>query len=514
MAAETGEQTARGNPVPQYMLCFIVNIISFSYGMTVGWLSPMQPLLQANYTNTNDSSPLGVEAEPLSYEEVSWISGSFCIGGILATPLYGYFANAFGRKMTAILSAVPFFLAFGLKLVANSPLIIFAARFIAGLGGGGVCLIVPMYIGETSEDHIRGVLGSYFNLFLCFGILFSFIIGSYTGYFILGIVGVSFPILFMVFCMWLPETPVYSLTKNRTDAAMNALKKLRGNHKGLIEAELEKLAASVRENAQNKGMSMKDMINDKATLKGLIIGGVCMTVQQCSGVSPILNYTVAIFDASGSKLSPNLAAIIVGALQLVGALVATIFMDRLGRKFLLLVSSVGMSFSLIPIAVFFKLKFSGFDPEVLATFGWVPVTSLAIYIIVYAVGFGPVPWVLCSELFKTEAKSPATSFCVFLVWAEAFILLKFFSKLSDLVGIDMCFGLFALCCALGAAFTCFYIPETKGKSLEHILWQLGDRKTPSNLGNIPIPMVNFGGSKADLNKAELQSENKTDERLQ
>lgn len=481
--------------------------------MTVGWLSPMQPLLQANYTNTNESSPLGAEAEPLSHEEVSWISGSFCIGGILATPLYGFFANAFGRKVTAILSAAPFLIAFGLKLAATNPYIIFVARFIAGLGGGGVCLVVPMYIGETSEDHIRGVLGSYFNLFLCFGILFSFVIGSYTGYFILGLVGVSFPILFLVLSIWLPETPIYSLTKNRPENAMSALKKLRGNHKGLIEAEMENLTVSVRESAKSKGMSMKEMINDKATLRGLIIGGVCMTVQQCSGVSPIINYTVAIFDASGSKLSPNLAAIIVGALQMVGALVATLFMDRLGRKFLLLVSSIGMAFSLLPIAVFFKLKFSGFDPDVLQTFGWVPVTSLAIYIIVYAVGFGPVPWVLCSELFKTEARSPATSFCVFLVWVEAFILLKFFSKFSDLIGIDMCFALFALCCALGAAFTCFYIPETKGKSLEHILWQLGDKRTPSNLGNTPMPMVNLDGSKADLNKTELHNENKTDDRV-
>lgn len=489
--------------------------MSFTYGVMIGWLAPMQPLLQTNYNGTNMTSPLGETAEPLTDEHVSWISGFFCIGGVIGTPLFGYFANKFGRKRTVILAALPFIFAYIMILIADNPYMIFVARFTAGLGGGGVCVIAPMYIGETAEDNIRGVLGSYFNLFICLGIVFSFIVGSYTSYFVLGLVSLVFPTLFLLASIWLPETPIYSLLNNRTEEALNSLIKLRGNHKELIETEMTNLTSSVKEMTSNdeESMSFKDMITEPGTRKALIIGAVVMTVQQFSGISPILNYTVAIFEASGSKLSPNVAAIIVGSLQLIGALAATLFMDRAGRKLLLLISSVGMAMALAPIALYFRFKLNDADPEFMESIGWVPVASMAVYVIVYGLGFGPVPFVLVSEIFTTEARSTATSFCIFLIWGEAFILLKFFASLSQLIGIDSCFGMFSLCCVLGAVFTYYYIPETKGKSIDMILWELRGKQPSNNLRQSPIPLIDVGDPKKEVTKFDFTANEKNEDKV-
>lgn len=458
----------------------------------------MQPLLQSNYTNTNESSPLGKEAEPLTYDDVSWISGTFCIGGIIGTPLYGYLANAVGRKNTTLLSAIPFGIAYALILMATNPVTIFAARLIAGLGGGGISVVAPMYIGETAEVNNRGVLGSYFNLFICIGILSSYIVGSYTSYLILGLYCLFFPILFVVLWFWLPESPSYCVLNNRNEEALKALLKLRGNHRELIEAELSDLTTSIKDKSlsEKEKMSFKQMISEPETRKGFIIGGTLMTIQQMSGISPILNYTVVIFEASGSEMSPNLAAITVGILQVFGAIVATLLMDRAGRKLLLIISSVGMALSLAGMASFFHLKSIDYDPAFMRSIGWLPVTCMATFVVVYGLGFGPVPYVIIGEIFKTEARSAATSFSTFLIWAEAFILLKFYSKLNDLIGTDSCFGLFSFCCVLGALFTYFYIPETKGKSLEMILWELGGKKPVHHFEeNNPIPLVSSEGKR-------------------
>lgn len=472
-------------------------MVSFSYGTTTGWLAPIQPLLQANYTNTNETSPLGPDAPPITFEEISWMGGIYCLAGIIATPLYGFLAKTVGRKITALLTGIPFIVTYIMVLLANGPTILFIGRFFAGLGGGGVSVIAPMYIGETAEVNNRGVLGSYFNLFICVGILTSYIVGSYTSYFVLGVYCLFFPILFVVLWFWLPETPVYSVLQNRTEEASKALFKLRGDHKELVEAELSDLTSSVKEMmSKNEKISFRAMISEPETRKGFIIGGVLMTVQQMSGISPILNYTVVIFQASGSDISPNLAAITVGTLQVFGAIAATLTMERVGRKILLMISSIVMAISLTLMAIFFYLKNANYDPDFMRSIGWIPVTSMAIYIVVYGLGFGPVPFVIIGEIFKTEARSAATSFSTFALWFEALILLKYYSNLSDAFGTEACFGLFAVCSALGAIFTYFYVPETKGKSLETILWQLGGSK-PSNYvqEGSPIPLVNLDNKK-------------------
>ncbi|KAK6640368.1 hypothetical protein RUM44_012061 [Polyplax serrata] len=491
MTVMTEENRQHGNALPQHILTFIVNVVAFAYGATTGWLSNMQPLLQANYTNTNETSPLGADAAPLTSDQISWLGGIYCLGGIIATPSYGYLAKKIGRKYSSLLTGLPFIVTYILILLATNPMMLYVARFAAGLGGGGVSVIAPMYVGETAEVNNRGLLGSYFNLFICLGILSSYIIGAYTTYNILGWYCLSLPTIFVVLWFWLPEAPIYSLLKDRVEEARKSLVKLRGNHHNLIESELTELVASLKESQGDKRMSAKEMLSEPETRKGFIIGGVLMLVQQMSGISPILNYTVAIFQASGSDISPSLAAIIVGALQILGAIAGTMTMERFGRKVLLMVSSIGMAFSLLLMTFFFYLKEINYDPAFMRSIGWIPVTALASYVVEYGLGFGPVPFVIVGEIFKTEAKSAATSFSTFVLWFVAFLLLTYYSDLSEAFGTATCFGLFGLCCILGAVFIYFYVPETKGKSLEQILTELGGKRQTKE--EAPLPLVDMDG---------------------
>jgi len=378
--------------------------------------------------------------------------------------------------MTLILAAVPFAITFFLNTIATDTVYLYIGRFVGGMGGGGVCCIVPMYVGEIVDDSVRGVLNSYFNLFICIGILGGYLIGSYTAYTFFAVFCLGSTFIFLILAVWLPETPVYSLLNDRPDEAFRSLTKLRGNDKELVQHQVNTISNTVKEMASgaNSTMSIREMLEDRATRKGLLIGLTMVTVAQASGIAPILNYTVAIFEASGSDLSPTIAAITVGGLQIVGALIGTFLMDRAGRKLLLLVSTVGMALTLAPISYFLYLKNNGADPEMLKSIGWIPITSLSVYMIVFALGIGPVPFVLISEIFKTEAKSTATSLCVGTLWFTSFVFIKFFTNVSEALGIETCFAIFSLACAGGAVFTYFYITETKGKSLETILEELGN----------------------------------------
>lgn len=464
--------------------------------MVLGWTAPMQPLLQAQanidpLNVTISSSFWDSKITTMTDEEVSWIGGALCLAGTFGTPCFGYLANLIGRKRSILFASVPFILSYILILFATSPMYVYASRTLAGLGGSGILAVLPMYIAETAEDRVRGILSSFLNLFVCSGILAGYVIGSYTSYMLLAFITLAFMLLFVVLSVWLPESPVYSLINNRPEEALQALTKLRGSrNKEAIQQQLSVLTTAVKEMASNntRSMSLKEMLRDPPTRKGLIIALTICTVQQAAGITPILTYTVVIFQLGGSDLSPSIAAIIVGALQIVGAIIGTLLMDKAGRKILLMVSSVGMALSLTPIAYFLYLKNHGGDPSLLESIGWVPVTSLAVYIVVYGLGFGPVPYVLVSELFKTEAKSLATSICIAQLWITSFFYVKFFSNIVNAVGIDTCFAIFAVCCAAGAVFTFFYVIETKGKSVDTILHELGGYSQPDSRSS-PVPFL-------------------------
>lgn len=176
-----------------------------------------------------------------------------------------------------------------------------------------------------------------------------------------------------------------------------------------------------------------------------------------------------IFEISGSSLSPDMGSIIIGVIQVIGSYMSTILIDRLGRRSLLLISTLGSSFCLLILALYCYLQSLEYN---MSSFSWIPVTSLSIYMIAYCLGFGPCPFIVSAEIFRRDISSMANSVSLLFLWFSAFLVVYFFSTLVFYTGIHGSFLFFAICCALAFVFTFVFIPETKGQPLEYILAQL------------------------------------------
>lgn len=338
-----------------------------------------------------------------------------------------------------------------------------------GFALGGVFTVLPMYVGEVSEVHIRGILSSAFNCFLALGLLLSYIMGAYLNIMIFDIICAVVPaVFFCIFLIFIPESPAYLISKNKHELAHENLKMLRVESSKEIENELEEMKKEVEKSREGH---LKDLFTNRGLLKALTITVALVAFQQLSGINVVLFYANNIFEASGSDLPSEVSSIIIGAVQFASSFVTPLIVDRLGRRILLIFSAIGMFISETALGVYFYLN-DETDTDVEAI-SWLPVVSLVLYIITYNCGFGPLPWTVMGEIFPSNVRSVASATTASICWLLGFILTRFFSQVSDEIGMAGSFWLFAGFCILAAVFVITYLPETKGKSLAQIHEELG-----------------------------------------
>lgn len=186
---------------------------------------------------------------------------------------------------------------------------------------------------------------------------------------------------------------------------------------------------------------------------------------------------------ANTGIDENLSTIVVGIMQVIATFISVMVVDKLGRRLLLLASSSVMAISTIAMGVYFYLKDA--DAESVTTLGWLPVSSLCVFIIMFSIGFGPVPWLMMGELFASDIKGVAGSIAGTTNWVLAFIVTKTFVNLKDALGSGQTFWLFAGITVVGFIFVFVFVPETKGKSLNEIQDELSGKSNRSQSnGNV------------------------------
>ncbi|PSN54584.1 hypothetical protein C0J52_07380 [Blattella germanica] len=409
-----------GNKFPQYIAAFIVNLISINHGASLGWPSPMLPILQSS------SSAVG---RPVTNEEGSWLSALLCLGAVFGTPLYLVIINRFSRKVTGYLVAVPQIVTNILILVANSLAILYVARFLAGVGTAAVTVFSPVYVTEIAEDSIRGSLGTFYVLLCSLGVLLVYVVGSYTSYNITAYVLLSISLVYLALFYFMPETPSYLVSKSNFSTAVKSLKWLRGE-KYEAELEINTLVSTAKKRQVSAGnMSYRQMFESQGTRKALLMSVLLMLNLQLSAPIAILSYTVTIFKDAGSDLSPSISSIIIAFLQIIGTFLTTILLDKAGRKLLLSVSNFFMATCLFALGGYFYCKTHSID---ITNISWLPLVCLSTYIVALALGVSPIPFLMVPELFLPEARSNAILFCQIIMWLTAFFVTKFFVTISEL----------------------------------------------------------------------------------
>lgn len=443
----------------QVLVAAMVNVASFSYGTSVGWQSPMMPLLQSK------NPPVG--SEPMSDETASWLTAILCLAAAFTTLIAGRITERYGRKAAGCIATTPCLIAWLITVFATEHWHLLLARFFSGISAALTLFLLPRYIAEICCVAIRGMLGSVLSLMLNSGVLFTYILGGMLSFRVFSIVGFVVPLLAFVIFLLVPESPVYLVRHHRLLEAARSARWLRAGHEPSVQRELQRLQAEAKElDVSEKPFKLSDLFRDKATIKGWVISAGLFGGQQLCGIFAMVSYSETIFAISGSSLSPNTSAIIVGAIQVFGSVLSTSLMERLGRRPLLLISCAGMFVCHYTLGLFCYMQILGYD---VSAVNWIPVVALSVYVIMYNLGMGPGPYVMSAEILSRDVSAPILTLGLFSVWSTAFLVLKFFPNMVSLLGMYGCFFLLGTICMIMFAFVFVVIPETKGLPLQAIL---------------------------------------------
>ncbi|RZC34873.1 Sugar tr and/or MFS 1 domain containing protein, partial [Asbolus verrucosus] len=460
------------------IIYIVANLLALIVGICFGWVSPILPKL--NGTVEPENNPLQRPITPL---EMSWIAALLPLGGIIGTLAAGSLVDKIGRKKTLLLAACPLIVGLLIAAFAQVISLLYTARFLMGTGSGGVVTTLPIYLGEIAENHNRGSFATLLSVFLASGLLFSYATGPFLTIRTFSLICLSPLLIFVpVFSIWVPETPQFFASVRNDTKLRASLTKLRNKTSEEIENECLNIIETTQEKSKNRS-GIKDLFKTRASRKGLIIVLVIMMVTQFSGISVVLSYMHTIFDATRSKITPEISTIIVGSIDLCTTIFTSTVVDKFGRKILMLVSSMSAGFSIFTLGVYFYLETNQFD---LSAIFWLPVLSLVGFVVSVSMGLGPVLWALLAEVFPPNVKAVAGTLVSLCRCVGIFVTMLIFPSLLSLLGLAASFWIFALICFAGAVFIYWMVPETKGKSLQEIQLILEGTNLMSFLAGIAV----------------------------
>lgn len=385
------------------------------------------------------------------------------LGGLLGGPSIEYL----GRKWTLLLTDILFLLSWMLSYFAQNYWFLYVSRMIAGCGVGIASLTLPVYLGETVQPEVRGSLGLLPTAFGNIGILLCFLLGIVFEWKGISGIGVLLPLPFFILIWFLPETPLWYLSKGRHDDAHKALVWLRDKgNPDVVEKEFEELRKNQKASDEKSNNSLSDLFSRTNVKSFMIVLGL-MFFQQMSGINAIIFYTTDIFRDAGSTLEPTICTTIVGVVNFISTFVATVLIDRLGRKVLLYISSTSIIITTGILGGYFYLLNNVHEVDV-RPYGWLPLASFVIYVLGFSLGFGPIPWLMMGEILPAKIRGPAASVATGFNWSCTFLVTTTFPLLKETIGPEFIFWLFGCITILGLAFTISFVPETRGQSLDDI----------------------------------------------
>jgi sugar porter (SP) family MFS transporter len=397
---------------------------------------------------------------PSSFEAQAFV-GALLVGAVIGAILSGFSADALSRRRTKIIAGSVYVIGAIGSAAAQNPTELIAARFVLGIAVGTASFVSPMYISELAPKRIRGGVTSFNQLMVVSGIFVAYIVNASLGgvsgnwRWMLGLGAI--PGLVLAIGMYFqPFSPRWLVGQGREEEAREVLRRARAS-----EDEAEEELEEIREEAKEEG-SLRDLL--APGVRAMVVIGLVMAIaQQLIGVNTVIYYAPTILKLTGlSTGSAITQALSVGITNVIFTVVAILILDRVGRRPLLIVGTIGCIVSLIALGVFFASSTLKHDAPVIA------LICLITYIASFAVGLGPVFWLMISEIFPLKVRSAAMSVSTVANWASNFLVATFFLTLTGAITIQGTFWLYAGFGVLAVIFFAFRLPETKDRSLEEI----------------------------------------------
>ncbi|EEZ98285.2 Facilitated trehalose transporter Tret1-2 homolog-like Protein [Tribolium castaneum] len=440
--------------LPQFAASFVATLSSISDGMHYAWSAPVLPLLR------EETSPVTIT----KIDEI-WFEGSYLISGLLGLPITVYLVDKIGRKKAILTASATSLVSWILIGSSRHVAQLYCGRILAGASGDMAYVAIPMYLSEISNEKYRGLLTSYdFNMVLVGTLLIS-AVAPFTPYYVPAVIGVILLALQLAISPLMPESPYFLLSKNRAEEAKTALEKLRANQAN-IDDEFNEIAEAVQKQNTQKG-KYTDLFLVKSNRRAVTIITVLILCQFFSGFSAVVMNLHTILDEadSGDVINVEKYGIIFYSLMVLSATFCCLTVDKFGKKILLIVSSVLTGVCLLIISIYFNLQKFGVDVK---SVSWIPAYALMGYAVAFKIGMGFLPQVIVSELFPNNVKAFGMTYGDFLFIVFSFVSLIFYQYLNYFYGHYVPLYTFTVVAFLGAVFTYYFVPETKGKTLDQI----------------------------------------------
>jgi SP family arabinose:H+ symporter-like MFS transporter len=433
-----------------YFICLIATMGGLMFGFDIAIISGAVPFIQP-YFGWNEL-------------QLGWGVSSLLVGAIIGAFGSGVVTDRYGRKSVLIIVALFFALSCAVTAISSSSFLFISARLFGGLAVGAASVLSPMYVAEVSPPKNRGMLVAIYQLTITLGILCSYIINfwlhdvdnNWRWMFATGIVP---SVLFFVGLFFIPESPRWLYKAGRKEESLKVLTRIGGE--SLAQIEILEIAESLKGNSAT--VSRGELFKPSSR-KVMLIGFFLAILVQISGINTIVDYAPKILLAAGVEIkNALLQTSLLGLINFIFTFVAILFIDKVGRRLLYLIGSMGMAVTLVMLALSFYMKMDGI----------ITLICIMLFLIFFASCIGPVFWTLVSEIFPNRIRGKAVAFASFTQWIFNFLVVLLFPHFLASLGGAATFMFLAIMSLVQWLFTYFYVPETKGKSLEEIeqLWE-------------------------------------------
>lgn len=481
---------------PQVFAAVSVSTGCLSYGICMAYTSSAIPSMM------EPNSALNITAN-----EASWMSSLLALGALFGSLSAVFLMDAVGRKASLLaFSVMSLFIGWTLLMAASQAWQLYVGRFLLGLGAGLEITISPVYIHETTRADLRDICGSFPQVMTALGIVICYFMGRSLAWNWLSIAALIFLIPFTFGLYYIPESPPWLVYNDEEDLAFRSMSQIRGDdydatkeighikeilalHKNDLQA-LVALDNDIQDEAPEK-FQFRDIFN-KSVLHPFLVILVLMFLLQFSGQGAITFYTVQIFKDACSVVNPKNCALIIGLTYFVSAILSLILKNLIGRRILMLISSLGMAVSQIALGAYFYFlaqqisensEFCKYVDVIntnlsehnvtiheplqdLVNISWVPLPLLMVFTVAFNLGLGSLTWVVATEVLPVRSRgwtqtiaNVTSNFCWFLVT-------KTFKDIQDELGLSAPFFFYGSVCIFGFFFIYIFLPETRGKSYE------------------------------------------------